>query len=84
VYGIIIFAGAGILAYVLVVLVLGLVALIKCDKAAIPDVLRELARFAGRPDVPELPQRSDLPAPHARPTAAAGDLPVRHVSHHEP
>jgi hypothetical protein len=49
--------GIGALALAAVILVLGLVALIRCDRSAIPDVLRALSRFIGHPDhrIPDQP-----------------------------
>jgi hypothetical protein len=57
-------AGIGILAFATVMLVIGAVALIRCDRSAIPDVLRALSRFVGHPDhqVSAQPDQPGTPA----------------------
>jgi hypothetical protein len=62
--------GIGVVAAVF--LILGLVALIRCDPDAIPDVLRALSRFVGHPD-------HQVPKPPALPPASAKRS-GRHVS----
>jgi hypothetical protein len=63
--------GIGVVAAAL--LILGLVALIRCDRAAIPDVLRALSRFVGHPD--HQPPRSPVRQARGRRQLGAGTGP---------
>ena len=65
-------AGIGLIAFAVVVLVLGAVALIRCERSAILDVLRALSRFVGHPD-------HQGPAPPDQPGTPATPF-GRHVS----